>query len=331
MRRHTSKTTTNSATDTSRDRKTPAKIEISRTASEGLIKIDPSICQRLWDNDLEQTLIDFCRSSPIPMIVRHLTYHSDLNGICPGRTLAKKTNTYTNLLAIAEQSPSTRFAILSLSASYLKHYATSSQEYIQADPLYMVESIKALTEELHFVEKPDGCLATGMLLVHHDIINDTENPDLCWSCHINMFDVLAHHNLLARSDPALFLKYQLILARTAEPLPHLQLQKRCLATPEPEAHTMDETIDIESKKINSILGLSHQLLSIIAASSDLVSNQEFLSLEDKIPQAAFLLTMIEGLTQWTTDVTGKALEAMIKTAESYRIAAQIYIHCRVLG
>lgn len=236
-----------------------------------------------------------------------------------------RSNTYINLLTIAERSPSTLFAILSLSASYLKDcHMSDNERYRQADHYYAVKAVQALGPELRDPDSTEGCLATGMLLVHHDIVNETPETEVCWTCHINMLDVLPSRDVSIDSEPALFMRYQLILARTAQSV------TRMPPTTSPTTRALDKT-DPESQRICGVLGLSRQLLSLIESITTLVADGPFIWGDYKMSRAALLEHQLANLHQWTTDVTGQALEVVTRTAETYRVAAQIYLQCRFFG
>jgi hypothetical protein len=40
---------------------------------------------------------------------------------------------------------------------------------------------------------------------------------------------------------------------------------------------------------------------------------------------------LQSLQQWSTEVSGEALEIVLATAETYRLAALIYLRCRLYG
>ena len=243
------------------------------------------------------------------------------------------SNAYINLLNIAEQSPSTLYAILSLSASYIKDCLMYDNErYHQADHFYALKAVQALGTELRDQDSTEGCLATGMLLVHHDIVNENPETEVCWTCHISMLDVLPDRDLSLDSDPALYMRHQLILARTAQPVS--RMHSTGLKSTKSLANRALEQADDdpEWRRICGVLGLSQQLLSIIESITTLVSDGPFTKREYKMSRATRLEHQLANLNQWTTDdITGPALEVVTRTAETYRIAAQIYLQCRFFG
>lgn len=218
---------------------------------------------------------------------------------------------------------------MSLSASYLKDCLLFDNEcYQQADHYYAVKAVQALSQELTDYESTDGCLATGMLLVHHDIVNETPEKDVCWSCHIYMLDVLPEQDLIVDSEPAVFMRYQLILARTAQSINRMQTAwpKSIKAT-----NLSLDGVDPESRRICGVLGLSQQLISLIESITTLVTDSPFTRRDYKMAYAALVEHRLTNLHQWTTEVSGEALEVINRTAETYRLAAQIYLQCRFYG
>src|SRR5689334_14262155 len=99
------------------------------------------------------------------------------------------SNTYVSLLKTAEQCESTRYAVLSLSASYIREYLHAEKErFHQAELYYSTQAFQALAKQISNGESYDAALATSMLLMHHDAINSSDEMSLCWSCHANVFD-----------------------------------------------------------------------------------------------------------------------------------------------
>ena len=205
---------------------------------------------------------------------------------------------------------------------------SDSERYQQADHFYALKAVQALGIELRNQESIEGCLATGMLLVHHDIVNEIPELGVCWTCHINMLDMLPERDFLVDSGPADFLQYQLILARTA--LSISRMQDTWPRSTKPTNATLNY-VDMESQRICGLLGLSQELLSLIESTTALVADSPFTRRDYKMSCAARLEYQLANLHQWTTDVSGKALEVVNRTAETYRIAAQIYLQCRFFG
>ena len=246
------------------------------------------------------------------------------------------SNAYVNLLNVAEQSPSTLFAVLSLSASYLKDCLMYDNErYHQADHFYALKAVQALGAQLRDRESTEACLATGMLLVHHDIVNESPQTEVCWTCHTSMLDVLPDRE---DSDPALYMHYQLILARTAQPVNRIRSSSSAgplKSTRKPLADRAlvdDDNNNPAWRRVCGVLGLSPQLLSIIESTTALVTDGPFTKREYKLSRAKRLEQELETLTQWIPDdVVGPALDVVTAIAETYRLAAQIYLRCRFFG
>ena len=205
---------------------------------------------------------------------------------------------------------------------------SGSERYQQADHFYAVKAVQALCSELRDQESTEGCLATGMLLVHHDIVNETPESEVCWTCHINMLDMLPARDVLVDSEPALFMRYQLVLARTAQAVHRMQPTWQKSAEP---ANWVPDHVDPECQRICGVLGLSQQLLSLIEATTILVADSTLTRIDYKMSWAALLEYQLANLHQWTVDVSGKVLDVVDQTAETYRIAAQIYLQCRFFG
>ncbi|OCL09016.1 hypothetical protein AOQ84DRAFT_376222 [Glonium stellatum] len=278
----------------------------------GLIKYLPNCSANLWKTDMEHLLIEFY-----------------INGICPGRTLMKNSNTYLSLLQVADTCQSTRFALLSLSASYIGEYLYSEKErYHQADLYYMTQALQVLARQISKGEDFDACSATSMLLMHHDAVNNTDESSLCWSCHANIFDTIPAEYFNHHSDPALFIINQLVLARTAQTVTELQ---------NTQLHSLeiidwyDDIPQTESQRICGVLGLSLQLLFVISSITSLASNNKSSVGAHRSAYAQFHESQLQNLRQWSTEVSGEALEVVLATAETYRLAALIYLKCRLYG
>ena len=205
---------------------------------------------------------------------------------------------------------------------------TDNERYQQADHYYALKAVQALGQELLNHQSTEGCLATGMLLVHHDIINETPETEVCWTCHIKMLDVLPERDVSADYEPAVFMRYHLILASAAQSINAMR-STRPKSTKWPQNSL--GYVDPESQRICPSLGLSQQLLSIIEFTTSLVVDGPFIRRDYKASCAALLEDQLANLHQWTTDVSGKALEIVERTAETYRVAAQIYLQCRFVG
>ncbi|KAG9387773.1 Fungal-trans-2 multi-domain protein [Pyrenophora tritici-repentis] len=128
------------------------------TCFTGLIKYLPS--SPTTAGGLEQILIDFY-----------------VKGICPGRTVSTQSNAYTSLLQVADTCPSTRHALLSLSASYIgEHFPGEKDTYHQAELYYSTQALKALAAQISEGQNYEGALATSMILMHHGMINQEDSP-----------------------------------------------------------------------------------------------------------------------------------------------------------
>ncbi|KAF2500053.1 hypothetical protein BU16DRAFT_501602 [Lophium mytilinum] len=278
----------------------------------GLIKFLPSSSSNLWKNDMEHLLIDFY-----------------INGICPGRTPITKSNAYITLLRIADTCPSTRFALLSLSASYIEDYVHAEKErYHQAHLFYMTEALQSLARQITAGDSFDACLATSMLLLHHDAVNNVDESNMCWSVHASIFDTIPPNQINPLCDAASFIRYQLILARTSQTGAQLRNTKlHSLET----AEWYDMIPQNEAQCINGVLGLSPQLLFLISSITALSADKSSSIMAHKLSYAQMQDAQLQALRQWTTEVTGSAHEIVLATAETYRLAAQIYLRCRLYG
>ncbi|KAL5119062.1 hypothetical protein ACEQ8H_002986 [Pleosporales sp. CAS-2024a] len=271
-----------------------------------LIKYAPS--NTMWGGEVEQTLMDFY-----------------INGICPGRTVSTQQNAYTAMLPISSACLSTRYALLSLSASYLCEYLPSQKEiYHQAELYYSTQALKTLTAQISSGQNYDGALATSMLLMHHAAVNSEDSP-LCWSCHANVFDTIPSELFNHHSDAALFIRTQLALARTAQTC--FQLQNTHFHSLEKEKW-YEGTPTVEAQQISVTLGLSPQLLFLISSVTSLATDT---TSSNRLMYAQLQETQLQNLKQWTNEVQSAESEVLLATAEAFRLAALIYLRCRLYG
>lgn len=272
----------------------------------GLIKYVPD--SSLWGGDMEQLLLDFY-----------------INGVCPGRTTATQSNTYLSLISVANTCESTKYALLSLSASYIQEYSPSEKErYHRAELYYSTQAVQALARQISNGENYDAALATAMLLMHHAAVNKADESSLCWSCHANIFDAIPTEFVNQTSDAALFMRTQLVLARTAQTSFSLQnMQLHSLET----QNWYEGMPPGEAQKICSVLGLSPQLLFIISSLTSLAIENS----PNKIMYAQLQETQLQNLRQWTTELQGEGQEVLLATAEAFRLAALIYLRSRIYG
>ncbi|KAH7122795.1 fungal-specific transcription factor domain-containing protein [Dendryphion nanum] len=284
-------------------------ISSQETGYTSLIKYVPNMGS--WSGDIEQLLIDFY-----------------INGICPGRTPATMSNTYLSALQTANSCESTRYALLSLSASYIGEYLHSDKErYHQAELYYSTQALQALAQQIGSGQNYDAALTTSMLLMHHDAVHNEESP-LCWSIHANIFDTIPSEFFNHHSDAALFMRTQLVLARTSQT--SFQLQNTQLHSLETQSW-YEGTPPIETSKICSILGLSPELLFIISSITSLASDGKAAMTPHKHMYAQLQESQLQRLRQWSNEPQSDAQEILLATAEAFRLAALIYLRCRVLG
>ncbi|KAJ4988656.1 hypothetical protein SVAN01_05789 [Stagonosporopsis vannaccii] len=292
---------------------TPASLHSSESSTPedtgymSLIKYVPAATA--WSGDIEQLLIDFY-----------------VHGICPGRTVATQSDDYLSLLQVANSCPSTRFALLSLSASYISEHLPSQRDYYQhAELYYSTQALQALTTQIANGDNYDGALATSMLLMHHGAVNNTADSPLCWSCHANIFDVIPDHLINYRSAPALFMRSQLTLARTAQTSQALtSTQFHSLET----ASWYEGMSSDEAQKICGILGYSPQLLHILSSITSLAFD---INNVDVVMYGQSLESQLQVLKQWTSEPQGAEREIVLATAEAFRLAGLIYLRCRLYG
>jgi hypothetical protein len=271
-----------------------------------LVKYVPSRTPR--NADMEQVLTDFY-----------------INGVCPGRTVATQSKTYVSLLQMSSTCLSTRYALLSLAASYIREYFPAQKDaYHQAELYYSTQSLQALAMQISEGQNYGGALATSMLLMHHGALNQSDSP-LCWSCHANVFDVIPSEFIDHHSDPALFIRTQLVLARTA------QLSKELQDNPPRSFETinwLEGALPTETTKISGTLGLSPQLVFLISSVTLLATNPSRLN---KLMYAQLQETQLQSLQQWTSEPRGPGHDVLVATAESFRLATLIYLRCRLYG
>lgn len=262
-----------------------------------------------WNGDVEQLLFDFF-----------------INGICPGRTPATQTNTYLSLLQTANMCESTKYALLSLSASYIREYLHSDKEqYQQAELYYSAQAFQALGQQISNGENYDAALSTAMLLMHHGAINDSDESSLCWSVHANIFDIIPSEFVDHASDPALYMRTQLVLAHTGQTAYTLQ------NAPLPQSLESNDWLNGmangDAQKICSILGMSPQLVHFLSSINALAAENG----PNKHMQAQVLESQLQNLRQWTPEPHGDGRDIILATAESFRLAALIYLRCRLYG
>jgi hypothetical protein len=278
----------------------------SESGYTSLVKYVPS--STTWGGDMEQILTDFY-----------------INGICPGRTVSTRSNAYTSMLPLANTCVSTRYALLSLSASYICEYLPSQKEtYHQAELYYSTQALKALTAQISSGQNYDGALATSMLLMHQAAINSEDSP-LCWSCHANVFDIIPSDVVNHHSDAALFIRTQLTLARTAQTC--YQLQNTQFHSLE-KKNWYEGTPPSEAQKVCGTLGLSPQLLFLISSVTSLATD---MASPNRLMYAQLQETQLQNLKQWTSEPQSAEQEVLLATAESFRLAALIYLRCRLYG
>ncbi|KAF9695287.1 hypothetical protein EKO04_006909 [Ascochyta lentis] len=277
------------------------------TGYVSLIKYVPSATA--WSGDIERLLIDFY-----------------INGLCPGRTVAIQSNGYSSLLQVADTCLSTRYALLSLSASYISEYLPSQKDlYHQAELYYSSQALQALATQITNGDNYDGALATSMLLMHQGAINNASDSALCWSCHANVFDIIPSELINHHSDPALFIRGQLVLARTAQTSQTLQTTRfHSLET----KNWYEGTPPTDAQKICGILGLSPQLLFMISSITSLAFDVNNTNL---LMYAQLQEAQLQNMKQWTTESPGAEQEVLLATAEAFRLATLIYLRCRLYG
>jgi hypothetical protein len=296
------------------------------TGYVSLVKYVPAA--NFWGADMEHLLMDFCKLVN-RIIPRRILTHLDISGICPGRTPSTTSNTYLSLASMAEISDSTKYAILSLSASYIGEYLHLEKErYHQAELYYSTQAFQALARQIGTGENYDAVLATSMLLMHLDALNNNDDSSLCWSCHANVFDAIPQEFINHRSDPALFIRAQLVFARTAQT--SSQFQQTPLHSLETR-NFYEGTPPSEAQKICSNLGLSPQLIFLISSITSLASDLSGPMSSNKHMYAQLQEAQLQNLQQWTCEPQGAASEVLLATAEAFRLAALIYLRCRLYG
>jgi len=258
--------------------------------------------------DMEQLLLDFY-----------------IKGLCPGRTASTLNNTYLSLLQTAQTCESTRYAILSLSAFYIREYLPAQREqWHQAELYYSSQALQALAQQISAGDNYEAALATAMLLMHHSAVDEPNEASLCWSCHANIFEIVPTDLVNPASEPAHFMRTQLVLARSAQT--SFALQNTQLTSLETR-NWYESMPPGEAQKICAITGLSPQLLFIISSINSL-------AIEDgpnKLMYAQLQEQQLQSLRQWSTELPGDAQEVMLATAEAFRLAALIYVRCRLYG
>jgi hypothetical protein len=241
--------------------------------------------------DMEQLLLDFY-----------------INGLCPGRTSSTLNNTYLSLLQTAQTCESTRYAILSLSAFYIREYLPAERErWHQAELYYSSQALQALAQQISTGDNYEAALATAMLLMHHSAVDEPNEASLCWSCHANIFEIVPIDLVNPASEPAQFMRTQLVLARTAQT--SFALQNTQLTSLETK-NWYESMPPGEAQKICAITGLSPQLLFIISSINSLAIEEG----PNKLMYAQLQEQQLQSLRQWSTELPGDAQEVMLATA-----------------
>ena len=259
--------------------------------------------------------------------MEQLLFDFFINGICPGRTPATQANNYLSLLQTANMCESTKFALLSLSASYIREHLHSDKErYHQAELYYSAQAFQSLGQQISNGENYDAALSTAMLLMQHGMVNDSDDSSLCWSVHANIFDIIPSEFIDHTSEPALFMRTQIVLARTGQtsytlqsaPLPQsLETSTWLEAMPNSEAQTM----------VSNTLGMSPQLVFFISSINSLATENG----PNKHMYAQTLESQLQNLRQWTPEPQGDNRDIILATSEAFRLAALIYLRCRLYG
>jgi hypothetical protein len=192
----------------------------------------------------------------------------------------------------------------------------------------MSEALQALTRQISTGDSVDACLATSMLLMHHDVINYTEDSSVCWSCHASVFDSIPQQQINSLHDAPTFIRYQLVLARTSQTA--TQLRRTKLHSLE-VAEWYDRVAPDQKQRICGVLGLSPQLLFLISSITALCADNTSSINAHKHHYAQMQDSQLQNMRQWTTEVAGSALDVVLATAETYRLATQIYLRCRLYG
>ncbi|KAI8940754.1 hypothetical protein NX059_002019 [Plenodomus lindquistii] len=272
----------------------------------GLIKSWP--LGSFGKENIEQSLIEFY-----------------MTGICPGRTIATQSNVYVTLLQTADACLSTRYAILSLSAAYIRDYLPGDNDaYHEAELCYSTQALNTLAAQIRNGENYQGALATSMLLMHHGAINQ-EDSRLCWSCHANIVDAIPAGLVDQHSDAALVIRTQIILARSAQ----ISLGLRATSYHSFERVSwLAGTSSTEAQKICGALGLCPQLVFLISSINAIASRS---SPPGNVPEARKIESLVKDLEQWTSEPQSQQEGVLLATAECFRLATMIYLQCRLYG
>jgi hypothetical protein len=201
--------------------------------------------------------------------------------------------------------------------------ATDSRQYHDAEHFYGTEALRALVREITDASLFEACLYTGMVLIHHLIVNEAELKT-CWSCHFRMLNVFPDPHNFVSSDPAVTISHWMILSQTAQSVQQIR-SVGC--------GPIDWLVSSQSGDLTRIVdatGISRRLLYAIhkinnAVASRSPGRRDFSGMEDLQSCLDF------DFHQWTTEASGEALQVALDTAETYRFAAEIYFQCRCFG
>ncbi len=240
---------------------------------------------------------------------------------------------YLNIIPVAAKSRGVLYALLTLSASYRKEYYSNQHEVIELrETEYKTQTMELLQRQLDRTSDTPSSLLIVLLLIHHCIVN--EDGDHCWSVHSK-----AANDLVLRSrspsPPSVFTAFQGVLARTACALTDDRLPLSH------QYHWLGSWTESELGHIDGTTGISRAVLHTI----NLITESTVGPIHQRC--ACIRLTNFEGSDcfDWVQHLDSRlgairqtvpvgeddGDQILMNTAECYRIAARVYLRCRLLG
>lgn len=302
------------------------------------------------------------------MIIAHLLIPVDIVAYCAGRTLLPTSNVWlTGVPAIAEKSECVRHAMLSCAAGYVLDYAPSERLKQRADYHHkcavMLVGLELNREENYDPGKEEPLLMALSLLNHEDIVNwetresTKRNPK--W-----YQGNLAVKYLLDKSDPGYQYKHPINVQSTNNRyvMSHYQMKSLILSDtcaplkPDTEEYPFRWLLEGNEKEVRRVTGLAgccakvlHVFTQITRLCSQLQDNPNSIPIQTA---GKVILESLTNFQQWsdllphpflTTDQLFQACEAdkdesgkvqtaalsVALNADSYVLAAQIYLLCRL--
>ncbi|KAL1607857.1 hypothetical protein SLS60_002795 [Paraconiothyrium brasiliense] len=285
---------------------------------------DPSP-QITWSIDIYPQL---SLSSSLPLLSfsdvdsQLLDYY--IHELSPKCSLSVDFNPYLNvLLPVAYEYEPLRHTLLAASACQLYHFS-GDRQYELYSLRHRSKAIRGLNKHLSKEHMDWKSLATMVMFCFRDI---TDGCEPSWITHLKMGlrmlkSLLCTTNIdkdLRKFCEIYFVAHD-VMGRTAWGDDATDF----------EHYEWDQ--DEVYREIDSIMGCSRELISLISQISCLASSarQQNDSVDQTIATAAHLMDQLSGLHQTLRTGVGHA-EIMLRIAEAKRLSAMLYLHDRVMA